>query len=74
MSADDTERLVEEALNAWRPRAPSGRILGHPAWADLPAPERERLFAETIQMRLFESALDPDGLSTTARAVLAKIG
>ena len=73
MNNDDIERLIEEALTAWRPRAPSGRILDHPAWADLPAPERERLFDETERMRAFERAIDPDGISTTARAVLARM-
>src|SRR5262245_61997944 len=34
--------LLEEAITAWRPRTPDGRILAHPAWADLPECERER--------------------------------
>jgi len=73
MNGDDTERLIEEALTAWRPRSPSGRVLDHPAWADLAEPERERLFDETMRGRLLEQALDPDGISTTGRAVLARL-
>jgi hypothetical protein len=73
MDARDTERLIEEALTAWRPRTPDGRILPHPAWADLRAAERERLFDEAVQLRTFEQALDAEGISPTCRAVLARI-
>ena len=72
-SPDDIELLIEEALTSWRPRTPSGRVLDHPAWADLPPVERSRLFDETTRMRELERALDPDGISTTARAVLRRI-
>ena len=34
---------------------------------------RRQVYQETLLMRLVESALDPDGLSTTTRAVLARI-
>jgi hypothetical protein len=73
MDARDTERLIEEALTAWRPRTPDGRILPHPAWADLPPAQRERVFDEAIQLRAFEQALDAEGISPTCRAVLARI-
>jgi hypothetical protein len=69
----ESEQLVAEALTAWRPRAPNGEILAHPAWADLDAASRQRLFDETLRSRKIEAALDQDGLSTTARAVLARI-
>lgn len=67
------EALLEEAVTAWRPRAADGRIRAHPAWADLPEEDRERAFDETLRARVLESLLDPRGISTTARAVLARI-
>jgi len=70
---DERELLIEQAATAWRPRDPDGRIRAHPAWCDLDAPARERLFEETREARALERALDPQGLSTTARAVLARI-
>jgi hypothetical protein len=68
------EALIEEALSAWRPRTPGGRILASPAWADLDEGQRGRLFEESLRLRLLERALDPEGLSTTAHAVLGRIG
>ena len=69
----ETERPIEEALTAWRPRSPDGRILPHPAWADLSPASREVLFDEAMRLRAFEQALDPEGISPTCRAVLARI-
>ena len=73
MSPRDTDQLLESALSAWRPRSPDGVILPHPAWADLDAASRVRLFEMTVQARSMEQALDPAGLSTTAYAVLSRI-
>ena len=68
----DRERLIEEAAAAWRPLT-SGEIQPHPAWADLdPAGRLEAFDLARLQRRL-EAALDQDGLSATARAVLARI-
>ena len=69
----EQEALLEETVTAWRPRTPDGRILAHPAWADLPETDRERAFDETLRARTLESLLHPRGLSTTARAVLERI-
>ena len=65
--------LIEEALTAWRPRDPEQRILAHPAWADLDLDGRAQLFEELVRARRLEAALDGSGLSTSARAVLARI-
>jgi hypothetical protein len=65
--------LLEEALGAWRPRDREGAVRGHPAWHDLDAAGRRRAYAETATLRAMEAALDPDGLSSTGRAVLARI-
>ena len=68
----ERERLIEEAAGAWRARGADG-VRPHPAWADLdPAGRREAFDLARVQRRL-EAALDAEGLSTTARAVLARI-
>ena len=69
-----TETLIEAATTAWRPRSPSGEIRAHPAWADLGAAGRLAAYEATRRLRRLEAARDPDGLSTTARAVLARLG
>jgi hypothetical protein len=73
MTEQERDLLIEAAVTAWRPRAPDGRILAHPAWADLAGPERLRVFDETLRSRALERLLDPQGLSGTARAVLGRI-
>jgi hypothetical protein len=65
--------LVEAAAAAWRPRDRDGRVRSHPAWHDLGGHERRESFEVARQLRRIEAALDPQGLSTTARAVLARI-
>jgi len=71
---NDRERLIEEAASAWRPRDPrDGRARPHPAWLDLDPADRVAAFDEAARARRLEAALDPAGLSTTARAVLARI-
>lgn len=73
MTSRDDELLVEQAVSAWRPRAADGTIRFHPAWSDLAPTERRRVFDAVLEARAIEAGLDPDGLSTTARAVLARI-
>jgi hypothetical protein len=67
------ELLIEEATSAWRPRTPDGTILTHPAWADLDADARETVHDETVIARRLERGIDPEGYSTTVRAVLARL-
>jgi len=74
MTRRDVGTLIEAALTAWRGRTPDCRILPHPSWADLSPDERRRLYDESLRARALEQALDREGLSTTARNVLAKIG
>jgi len=73
MNARDRAMLVEEAASAWRPRTPDGQTLEHPAWADLDPEARLAAFEDALLMRVLEAALDPDGYSTTVRAVAAAI-
>ena len=72
MDRDERDDLIEATLTAWRPRTPDGQIHPHPAWADLPAGERETVFEATLHARRLESLADPKGLSTTARVVLER--
>jgi hypothetical protein len=68
----ERERLIEEAASAWRPAGPT-EIRPHPAWADLDAEGRQEAYEVARLMRRLEAALDARGLSSTARAVLARI-
>lgn len=67
------EELVEAAAGAWRPRRPDGSLGPHPAWADLDEAGRREAFEAAGLSRRLEAALDAEGLSSTARAVLARI-
>ncbi len=73
MSDDAKEIRIEEAASAFRERNVEGRILASPAWWDLAPEERDALYAAQLESRLIERALDPAGLSTTVRAVLARL-
>jgi hypothetical protein len=68
----EREALVEEAAGAWR-QAGTSAVRPHPAWADLDTAGRLEVYEITRVLRRLEAALDPEGLSTTARAVLARI-
>jgi hypothetical protein len=70
---DVRDELVEAVASAWRPRAATGGVRAHPAWHDLDAAGRRAAFEAALASRELEAALDPDGLSTTARAVLARV-
>lgn len=68
----ERERLIEEAAGAWRPRGARG-ARPHPAWADLDPAGRLEVYELSRALRRLEAALDAAGLSTTGRAVLARI-
>ncbi|HSO37636.1 MAG TPA: hypothetical protein VLT33_34155 [Labilithrix sp.] len=69
---DDEELLVEQVASAYRPRA-RDELRYHPAWHDLGEAGRTRAADLARALRKVEAAMDPEGLSTTARAVLARI-
>ncbi len=69
---DDQELLIEQVAGAWRPDA-GDELHYHKAWHDLDGDGRAAAFERARTLRSMEAALDPEGLSTTARAVLAKI-
>ena len=50
-----------------------GTVRPHPAWADLDAAGRVEAYEATLRARAIEAAPEPDGLSTTARSILARI-
>lgn len=64
--------LIEEVAGAFRPERSSGDST-LPAWHDLDEAGRQEAFELAMSLRTLEAAVDPDGLSTTARAVLGKI-
>lgn len=72
MTRTEEELLIEQVAGAHRPE-PLDELRYHPAWHDLDAAARVRAFDRARALRTAEAALDPAGLSTTARAVLARI-
>ncbi len=73
MTAHEQRALIEAAASAWRPRDPRGGLHFHPAWWDLDEAGRQAAYEVARQSRALEAALDPDGLSTSARAVMARL-
>ena len=73
MATPDEELLIEAAAGAFRERDPRGAVRFHPAWWDLDEAGRRAAFEAAVQSRALEAALDPAGLTSTARAVLARI-
>lgn len=72
-SPRDIDLLIERVVSPWRERSPSGEIRSTPAWHDLAEDDRERAFRESVIARQIEAALDPRGLSSTGRAIMARI-
>lgn len=66
------DTLIEQVVSAFRHRF-NGELRSAPAWYDLSESEREAAFEQTLVSRSLEAALDADGLSTTAHAVLNQI-
>jgi hypothetical protein len=69
----DRDTLVEQCAGAYRARDPHGNVVSHPAWHDLDEAGREEAFEVATRLRALEAAIDGEGLSTTAKAVLARI-
>jgi len=72
-SRSERDALISAATTAHRARDAEGRLLLSPAWLDLDDAGRHEAFEATRAQRALEAALDADGLSSTARAVLAAI-
>lgn len=71
---DDREELVEALAGAYRERSVLGEIRPHPAFFDLDEAGRAEAFELGRELRRLEAALDREGLSATARAVLSRLG
>lgn len=69
----DRETLIEQVAGAYRARDAHGRVRSHPAFHDLDEGGRVDAFDEAVRLRAMEAAMDAEGLSTTARAVLSRI-
>ena len=67
-----TEDLIAAYTTAHRDHDPRS-LRGHPAFYDLDEQGRLAAFDALERLRTMEAALDPDGLSTTAKAVLNRI-
>ena len=70
---DDREALISAATTAHRKLDAEGRFILDSAWLDLDEQGRREAFDATSRQRVVEAAGDPEGLSSTARAVLARI-
>ncbi|HVV82890.1 MAG TPA: hypothetical protein VHE35_07405 [Kofleriaceae bacterium] len=74
MTDAEEDLLIEQVAGAHRAAPPQfGDLRYHAAWHDLSPEGRARAFERARTMRALEAALDPDGLSTTAHAVLARL-
>jgi hypothetical protein len=70
---EERERLIEEVVSAHRAADPRGGHRPSPAFADLDEAGRQEAFERTLASRALEAALDPEGLSTTARLLLLRV-
>jgi len=68
------EEQIESAATAYRETRADSSIVDSPAWHDLDEEGRVLAHTRAAALRRLEAALDPDGLSTMARALLQKIG
>jgi len=73
VTPEEREALVAAVTTAHRERGARGEIRGHRAYYDLDDAGRVEAFDETARQRALEAALDAQGLSSTARAILARI-
>jgi hypothetical protein len=69
----EPQELIEELLSAHRERGARGEIRVAPAFYDLSPEARADAFQLTVVQRALEAAQDPEGLSSTARALLARL-
>jgi len=69
----DEESLIERLTSAFRERGPGGEPRFAPEFYDLLPEARQAAFEQTRGLRALEAALDAEGLSSTAHAVLGRI-
>jgi len=74
MTPQEREALIDAVTSAFRPRdAITAELRGSDAWHDLDPAGRLEAFERTLALRELEAAMDAEGLSTTAQAVMERI-
>lgn len=73
MTPEERAILIERVVAAHRERDPFDGLKPEPAFYDLDEAGRREAYALAVQTRLLEAALDEAGLSSTGRAVLARL-
>jgi hypothetical protein len=74
MTPEQRDALIEAVTSAHRTIDPFSRMArAHEAFWDLDEEARLEAYERTISTRAIEAAMNPRGLSTTARAVLSRI-
>ena len=73
MTPQEREQLVHAATTSHRHRDVDGTLVLNGAWMDLDANGRREAFERAAQLREWERASDPQGRSSTVRAVLARL-
>lgn len=74
MTPQERDALIEAVTTAHRTIDPFTRMVrGHEAFHDLDEDGRRIAYERTLATRVIERALDPQGLSTSPRAVLARV-
>jgi len=73
VNEDEKDALVAAVAGAYRETRTSGEIVWSPSYFDLDVAGRLEAFEEAVRERRLEAAASADGLTGTARAVLAKI-
>ena len=73
MTPEERALLVAAVTSAHRERDPHGEIRAHRAFWDLDDEGRTAAHDETAKLRELERVTSADGMTTTARAILARI-
>ena len=73
MTPEERNHLILAVTSAHRERDARGEIRTHRAWHDLDEAGRIEAHDETLKLRALEAIVSADGLTSTARAVLARI-
>ena len=73
MKPEERQVLIERVVSAHRALDPLERLKSEPAFHDLDEAGRREAYQLAVKTRLLEAALDEAGLSSTGRAVLARI-
>ncbi|MEO8878359.1 MAG: hypothetical protein ABI461_22400 [Polyangiaceae bacterium] len=73
LTPEERNTLISSVSSAHRERDAYGEIRAHRAFYDLDETGRVEAHDQTARTRALEAAANADGLTSTARAVLARI-